>query len=82
MSDEVPPPSRFLVRKGCKGWMVYDRQRKGPAMAGTDPAVNLAALTPAVLSTRLVSLSSCSRGIPPARALAVNPSRLSARLFC
>src|SRR5215831_5184185 len=57
MSDEVSPPSRFLVRKGCKGWMgrrarrnrgrcssrrSYDRQRKGPAMVGTDPAVNLA----------------------------------------
>ena len=41
MSDEVSPPSRFLVRKGGKGWMVYDRQRKGPAMAGTDPAANL-----------------------------------------
>lgn len=33
--------SRFLVRQGGKGWMVYDRQRKGPAMIGTDPAVNL-----------------------------------------
>ena len=32
---------RFLVRQGSKGWMVYDRQRKGPAMVGTDPAVNL-----------------------------------------
>jgi DNA/RNA endonuclease G (NUC1) len=41
MSDEVSPRSRFLVRKGCKGWMVYDRQRKGPAMVGTGPAVNL-----------------------------------------
>ena len=41
MSDEVSPPSRFLVRQGSKGWMVYDRQRKGPAMVGTDPAVNL-----------------------------------------
>lgn len=33
--------SRFLVRQGGKGWMVYDRQRKGPAMIGTNPAVNL-----------------------------------------
>ena len=41
MSDEVSPAFRFLVRKGCKGWMVYDRQRKGPAIVGTDPAVNL-----------------------------------------
>lgn len=35
------PPSRFLVRQGSKGWMVYDRQRKGPAMVGTNPAVDL-----------------------------------------
>jgi hypothetical protein len=26
---------------GCKGWMVYDRQRKGPAMVGTSLVVNL-----------------------------------------
>jgi hypothetical protein len=26
---------------GSKGWMVYDRQRKAPAMVGTTPAVNL-----------------------------------------
>jgi hypothetical protein len=30
-----------LVRQGAKGWMVYDRQRKGPAMVGTRLAVNL-----------------------------------------
>ena len=41
MSDEISAPSRFLVRQGCKGWMVYDRERKGPAMMGTNPAVNL-----------------------------------------
>lgn len=35
------PPSRFLVRQGSKGWMVYDRERKGPSMVGTNPAVNL-----------------------------------------
>ena len=29
------------MRQGWKGWMVYDRERKGPAMTGTDPAVNL-----------------------------------------
>lgn len=39
--DKAPPPSRFLVRQGAKGWMVYDRQRKGPAMVGTRLAVNL-----------------------------------------
>ncbi len=41
MSYKASPPSRFLVRQGSEGWMVYDRQRKGPAMVGTNPAVNL-----------------------------------------
>lgn len=40
MSDNTSQ-SRFLVRQGGKGWMVYDRQRRGPAMFGTDFAVNL-----------------------------------------
>jgi hypothetical protein len=39
--DTASPPSRFLVRQGAKGWMVYDRQRKGPAMIGTSLAVDL-----------------------------------------
>ncbi|MEH2672031.1 hypothetical protein DXU07_22250 [Bradyrhizobium elkanii] len=39
--DKASPPSRFLVRQGATGWMVYDRQRKGPAMIGTSLAVNL-----------------------------------------
>ncbi len=39
--DRASPPSRFLVRLGSKGWMVYDRQRRGPAMIGTSLAVNL-----------------------------------------
>ena len=26
---------------GSKGWMVYDRDRKGPAVIGTDLAENL-----------------------------------------
>ena len=38
MSDPAP---RFLVREGFKGWMVYDRQRKGPALVGIYPAINL-----------------------------------------
>ena len=44
MSDKAAKASathRFLVRQGSKGWMVYDRQRKRPAMVGTDPAVDL-----------------------------------------
>jgi hypothetical protein len=41
MTDQEPAPPRYLVREGCKGWMVYDRQRKGPALVGTNPAANL-----------------------------------------
>ena len=41
MSEQASAPSRFLVRQGGKGWMVYDRQRKGPAMLGTSLAANL-----------------------------------------
>ncbi len=40
-SDGASPVSRYLVRQGSKGWMVYDRQRRGPAMVGTNPVVNL-----------------------------------------
>ncbi|RXG84342.1 hypothetical protein EAV90_37355 [Bradyrhizobium vignae] len=33
MSHELPPQrSRFLVRRGTTGWMVYDRERKAPAL--------------------------------------------------
>jgi hypothetical protein len=39
--DKASLPSRFLVRQGAKGWMVYDRQRRGPAMIGTSLVVNL-----------------------------------------
>lgn len=39
--DKGAPASRFLVRQGSKGWIVYDRQRKGPAMIGISLAVNL-----------------------------------------
>jgi hypothetical protein len=41
MADKAPAPPRFVTRQGNKGWMVYDRQRKGPALLGTDVAVNL-----------------------------------------
>lgn len=41
MNDVTLAQPRFLVRQGYKGWMVYDRQRKGPALVGTNPAVNL-----------------------------------------
>ena len=41
MTDKELPPPRFLVRQGCKGWMVYDRERKGPALVGTNPQAGL-----------------------------------------
>jgi hypothetical protein len=40
MSDEVPPP-RFLVRMGNRGFMVWDRQAKGPAKFNGRQAVQL-----------------------------------------
>jgi hypothetical protein len=39
--DKASPLPRFLVRQGTKGWMVYDRQRRGPAIVGTSEAANL-----------------------------------------
>jgi hypothetical protein len=39
MADYAAP--RFVARQGYQDWMVYDRQRKGPALLGTDLAVNL-----------------------------------------
>lgn len=43
MSDNLPSAPRFMVRQASQGWMVYDRQRKGPALVGANlaPAVNL-----------------------------------------
>lgn len=40
MADKDAAP-RFVTRQGNKGWMVYDRQQKGPALVGTDLAVHL-----------------------------------------
>ena len=39
--DKTYPAFRFFVRQGSKNWFVYDRQRKGPALIGTNPAVDL-----------------------------------------
>jgi hypothetical protein len=39
--DKASLPSRFLVRQGAKGWMVYDRQRRGAAMIGTSLVASL-----------------------------------------
>jgi hypothetical protein len=41
MADKEPAAPRFVTRQGNKGWMVYDRQRKGPALLGTDLAADL-----------------------------------------
>ena len=38
---ENAPQSRFFVRAGGVGWMVYDRKRRGPALIGTDVADRL-----------------------------------------
>jgi hypothetical protein len=39
--DKPVPGSRFFVRQGYKGWFVYDRERKGPALIGTALAEKL-----------------------------------------
>ncbi|MGO4513445.1 MULTISPECIES: hypothetical protein [Bradyrhizobium] len=41
MNERASSQSRFLIRRGGNGWMVYDRERKGPALIGTDLAANL-----------------------------------------
>lgn len=41
MTDRTPSQNRFFIRMGGKGWMVYDRERKGPAAIGIDLAENL-----------------------------------------
>jgi hypothetical protein len=32
LNDTPPLHARFIVRLGSAGWMVYDRERKGPAL--------------------------------------------------
>jgi hypothetical protein len=41
MSERAAKPGRFLVRMGGDGWMVYDRDRQGPALIGSKWATNL-----------------------------------------
>ncbi len=41
MIGNAPSLSRFVVRMGSLGWMVYDRERKGPALIGSEWAANL-----------------------------------------
>jgi hypothetical protein len=58
MNDGAITRPRFLVRQGSKGWMVYDRERKGPAMVGTSLAVNLTKEKAAEIEQRLVAKES------------------------
>jgi hypothetical protein len=39
--EEQEMSNRYFVREGGRGWMVYDRERKGPALIGVDLAANL-----------------------------------------
>ncbi|QOZ46230.1 hypothetical protein XH89_24190 [Bradyrhizobium sp. CCBAU 53340] len=41
LTDEKSLQSKYFIRMGGKGWMVYDRERRGPAIVGMDLAVNL-----------------------------------------
>lgn len=41
MTDSAAPQNRFLIRMGGLGWMVYDRERRGPALVEGDIAANL-----------------------------------------
>lgn len=41
VTDRTLSLNRFFIRMGGKGWMVYDRERKGPAAIGIDLAENL-----------------------------------------
>jgi hypothetical protein len=37
-----PTPDRFIIRRGAsRGFMVWDRERKGPAMFNGQPAIGL-----------------------------------------
>lgn len=41
VSESARAATRFLIRIGGVGWMVYDRERRGPALIGTDWAASL-----------------------------------------
>ena len=42
MTGQTPYLSRYLVRMGNKGWMVWDRQRREPArLEGGRPVIEL-----------------------------------------
>jgi hypothetical protein len=41
LNEIAPSQSRFFIRERSEGWMVYDRERRGPALIGTHLAANL-----------------------------------------
>ena len=47
---------RFIVRQGTKGWMVWDRKRKGPALIGTKLAERLTKAEAERLKIELASM--------------------------
>jgi hypothetical protein len=40
MTDRAPMP-RFTVRRGIRGFMVWDRERRGPAQLNGQPFIDL-----------------------------------------
>ena len=42
MTIQPPAPPRFTVRRGTNGFMVWDRERRGPAQLNGQPLVHLA----------------------------------------
>jgi hypothetical protein len=40
MSDR-PPRARFMVRRGTRGYMIWDREQRGPAKIGGQLQVGL-----------------------------------------
>lgn len=41
LANQAVRESRFFVRMGGIGWMIYDRERKAPALIGTELAARL-----------------------------------------
>jgi hypothetical protein len=55
MSDRPSLPPRFMVRKGTRDYMVYDREMRGPAkLANGQPAIGLSREDADQLCGRLV----------------------------
>jgi hypothetical protein len=57
-----PSPHRFIIRRaGTDGFMVWDRESKGPAMFHGHPAVGLAEAQAAEIKSQLVKNSISGR---------------------